>query len=94
MAYVGCASTSAPKIAAVAAGRPAKNSAIAAGTSSCLDPVPGSESVGYEPPWPGPKQKTASESVSSEAPAQREPKTTAPASHATAQAIGVSSEGS
>ena len=74
--------------------RDQKKSAIAAGTSSCRAAVPGSASVAYEPPCPGPKQKTASERTTSDEPAQREPKTATPASHVTASAIGASSDGS
>ncbi len=87
-------SASAPKIADVAERRLVKKSAIAAGTSSCRAAVPGSESVAHEPPCPGPKQKTATVRVNSEAPAAREPKTATPDSYATAQAIGTSSDGS
>src|SRR6476659_2345827 len=81
-------------MAASAAGLDQKKSAIAAGTSSCRAAVAGRARTEYEPPFPGPKQKTASESTTSDVPAQRAPKTATPASHVTATAIGASNDGS
>ena len=72
----------------------AKKSANAAGTSSCRDAVAGSASDTYEPPCPAAKQKSASDAASTATPAADEPKTRRPASQATRQASGTSSDAS
>ena len=55
---------------------------------------PAATSTANEPPWPGPKQTSASCAASTAAPSRREPKTATPASNTSTHASGASSDGS